>query len=73
MYQLLPNDTLTGQSTQSIKRLLDGAFIPLNSPDNTDYQEYLKWLDGYEYQMTGPVKYEWIKTSDGNTPLPADE
>lgn len=44
MYQLLPNDTLTGQSTQSIKRLLDGAFIPLNSPDNTDYQQYLKWL-----------------------------
>ena len=43
MYQLLPNDTLTGQSTQSIKRLLDGAFIPFD-PANTDYQEYLKWV-----------------------------
>ena len=44
MYQLLPNDALTGQSTQSIKRLSDGAFIPLNSPDNIDYQAYLKWV-----------------------------
>ena len=43
MYKLLPNDTLTGQSTQSIKRLSDGAFIPFN-PDNTDYQAYLKWV-----------------------------
>jgi hypothetical protein len=40
---------------------------------NTDYQKYLKWIDGCELQMTGPAKYEWIKTSDGNTPLPADE
>lgn len=26
-----------------ILRLSDGAFIPFN-PDNTDYQQYLKWL-----------------------------
>ena len=24
-------------------RLLDGAYIPF-APDNTDYQEYLKWV-----------------------------
>lgn len=40
--------------------------IPLN-PDNTDYQEYLKWLDGYELQGM-----QWVKTSEGNEPLPAD-
>ena len=27
-----------------IKRVLDQAFIPFD-PANTDYQEYLKWLD----------------------------
>ena len=27
-----------------IKRLADNAFIPTD-PANTDYQEYLKWLD----------------------------
>jgi hypothetical protein len=41
--------------------------------NNSEYQKYLKWIDGYELQMTGPTKYEWIKTSNGNTPLPADE
>lgn len=29
---------------QSIKRLADNAFIPFD-PANTDYQEYLKWLE----------------------------
>jgi len=28
---------------QSVHRLYDGAFIPFD-PNNTDYQEYLKWL-----------------------------
>jgi hypothetical protein len=28
----------------TIIRLSDGAAIPMN-PDNTDYQEYLKWLE----------------------------
>jgi hypothetical protein len=28
----------------SIKRLSDGASIPLD-PANTDYQEYLRWLE----------------------------
>ena len=29
---------------QSVKRLSDNAFIPFD-PANTDYQEYLKWLE----------------------------
>jgi len=41
MYKLLP-DTIVGKAT-CIKRLSDNAFIPFD-PDNTDYQEYLKWL-----------------------------
>jgi hypothetical protein len=28
---------------KSINRIADNAFIPINS-DNTDYQEYLKWV-----------------------------
>ena len=43
MYKLT-NPTLEGQSSQVIKRLIDGACIPFD-PDNTDYQEYLKWLE----------------------------
>jgi len=31
-------------STNQIKRISDGAFIPFD-PANTDYQAYLKWLD----------------------------
>jgi hypothetical protein len=42
MYQLLP-DTYFGPA-QSIKRLSDNAFIPFD-PANTDYQEYLKWVE----------------------------
>jgi hypothetical protein len=72
MYKLLKN-RFTNQ-IQSVQ-IVDGdtiTSIPFD-PANTDYQNYLKWLDGYELQMTGPTKYEWVKTSDGNTPLPADE
>ena len=36
--------TLTGEEAQVIKRLSDNAFIPFD-PANTDYQEYLKWLE----------------------------
>ena len=53
-------------NSPAIKRLSDNAFIP---PDltNNDYKEYLKWLEGYEIQGM-----EWVKTSEGNTPLPPD-
>ena len=43
MYQKLPNDFMTGQEAQCIKRLADNAFIPFD-PANTDYQAYLEWL-----------------------------
>jgi hypothetical protein len=65
MYQLT-------KDPHTIIRLSDMAFIPFDEK-NADYQTYLKWLDGYEYQITAPMKKEWVKTSDGNTPLPADE
>lgn len=51
----------------SVIRLSDQAHIPFDE-SNSDYQNYLKWLDGYELQGR-----EWVKTSEGNTPLPADE
>jgi hypothetical protein len=44
MYKLIGNDQLTGQPRQFVKRIFDGACIPFD-PANTDYQEYLKWLD----------------------------
>lgn len=65
MYKLI-KEPLTNTVT-TVKRLQDGACIPFD-PNNRDYQEYLKWLDGYDLQETG-----WVKTSDGNTPLPADD
>jgi hypothetical protein len=63
MYKL--NNTTNGKTP--VTRLIDGACIP-EDIQNTDYQIYLKWLDGYEMTPDG-----WVKTSDGNTPLPADE
>lgn len=50
-----------------IIRLSDNSFIPLDNA-NRHYQEYLKWCDGYEL-----INNEWVKTSEGNTPEPADE
>ena len=40
MYQLLRDSF--GENI-SVKRLADNAFIPFDL-DNTDYQEYLKWV-----------------------------
>jgi len=58
---------------ESVIRLVDNAGIPCDS-SNIDYQVYLKWLDGYEQQYNQELqKVEWVKTSNGNTPLPADE
>ena len=42
MYQEI-KDFKTGD-VSCIKRLADNAFIPFD-PANTDYQEYLKWLE----------------------------
>ena len=42
MYQLLTD--YMGQPVQCIKRLADNAFIPFD-PANTDYQEYLAWIE----------------------------
>jgi hypothetical protein len=54
-------------------RLDDGAQIPITT-ENGDYRAYLKWLDGYELQYNAETTMnEWVKTSDGNTPGPADE
>ena len=56
-----------------IKRLSDNAMIPADE-NNIDYREYLKWLGGYEAQFNSEThQIDWVKTSDGNTPLPADE
>ena len=40
--------------THAIKRLSDGAFIPLN-PDNTDYQEYLEWTKASPMNVALPA------------------
>jgi hypothetical protein len=53
-------------------RLIDGAFIAA-VPSSSEYQTYLKWVEGYEYQITGHMQQEWVKTSEGNTPLPPRE
>ena len=42
MYKLTKS-SLSGESF-GVMRLTDNAFIPFD-PDNTDYQEYLKWLE----------------------------
>ena len=42
MYKLLLEPT--SNTTNSILRLSDNACIPFD-PANTDYQEYLKWLE----------------------------
>jgi len=55
------------QEIDVVVNLEKGGHIPFD-PANTDYQAYLAWLDGYE-MVDGQLQ----KTSEGNTPLPADE
>ena len=42
MYKL--KHSLRGDDCQYVQRLSDGAVIPFD-PANTDYQQYLKWLE----------------------------
>jgi hypothetical protein len=42
MYKQATDPNMTVQL--SVTRLSDGACIPFD-PDNTDYQDYLKWID----------------------------
>jgi hypothetical protein len=59
MYQKLINH-MTGAEAQCIKRLADNAFIPFD-PANTDYAEYLKWLEAGNAPL------------GADTPLPPEE
>ena len=43
MYQL-PTPRFPGEVVTSVKRLSDNTFVPFD-PANTDYQQYLKWLE----------------------------
>jgi hypothetical protein len=43
MYKLCP--LMFGQTEPSCVKRDDGWLIPLNDPDNADYQQYLKWLE----------------------------
>jgi len=65
MYKLMKN--VPGLESSVVHKINDDIFIPFDTA-NSDYQRYLKWLDGYEETHNG-----WVKTSDGNTPLPADQ
>ena len=42
-YKHLPNDPVTNESRNGIIRLADKVQIPFDE-ENTDYQEYLKWV-----------------------------
>ena len=57
----------TEYSDNTIKRISDKASIPFED-GNRDYEEYKRWCDGYEL-----IDNEWVKTSEGNEPEPADE
>ena len=53
MYKLVK--PIFGNTVNVVQRLSDNTFIPL-TPDNTDYQEYLKWVaEGNEPQPADEV------------------
>lgn len=43
MYKLCQPNLRNNAPASSVIRTTDGACIPFD-PDNTDYQEYLKWI-----------------------------
>jgi hypothetical protein len=67
MYKLINDRDSVARNVRRANPDGSETYIPFVEA-NTDYQAYLKWLDGYELQGM-----EWVKTSDGNEPLPADE
>ena len=42
MYKLIKNSFT--KELSSVLRIADNSFIPFD-PDNTDYQQYLKWVE----------------------------
>jgi hypothetical protein len=60
MYKLIENQPY-------VIRIADGEKVLIN-PANEDGLAYTQWLNGYEL-----VDGLWVKTSECNTPLPADE
>lgn len=58
MYKLFNDPIKLFGMTQRVIRLSDKAFIPFD-PANTDYQEYLKWLEeGNEPLPADPLSAE---------------
>jgi hypothetical protein len=43
MYKL-NKPVIAGKPSQAVTNLETGENIPLNAPDNSDYQTYLKWV-----------------------------
>jgi hypothetical protein len=53
MYRLITIKEPNMPEITTLQRISDTAFIPMN-PDNTDYREYLKWVD----EGNEPIKVE---------------
>ena len=45
MYRTVKKSDLVDLPSTLVKRLSDGAYVPLDAPDNTDYIAYLAWLE----------------------------
>jgi|LakMenEpi03Aug12_release.lakeMendotaPanAssembly.Ray.scaffolds.fasta_scaffold1033551_1 hypothetical protein len=65
MYKQLKNEL--GNILPMVLKTDTNTYVPFDE-SNGDYVTYLKWLDGYT-RVSGQG---WVKTSDSNTPEPAD-